>query len=587
MAFGRFLVPILPALAVLTLWSAAPACAQDVNKTIEDSGAIFTYLLDTTTPASETLSPEMLRDKRGWFIVDADTVDHEFAGDAVLLNDAVALVIRRDAPGAALYALGDSGYTLRAHLNPIPAGGPEAALTELQDLKILENTPGAVEVAVTYAVENADSVTVRFRLATGQIYIETHNVANTKGLSVRLNSVYLVIPDFFADDLVYQAKDLIGERAGIPAENFLIHLVAGGNALVTCVWGNRAQEATAIAEDRDGTKTIAGSDVTYADGAPIWVSAMDRPAIWYEQPLSGTSELKLNWTAPFPARWRADFLTETEASESWNFEEGRITEYESAFYGSIAYPCWFETHDAYIRAPEAIDPPPNRVVIYPIDRTQGTPLDVFCLVDIMRATLGFGACQYVLDLEGLDAQTSPTPALVMDWVEKQFKAGRADRSRATIEDRLHAMLEHVTHADKRIKEYQAFARELIDAIGDDIESREGMGSAVARAKVRAIASEMERQTQAYDALGDAIATAQSEASLVMDAIGQDDALDRCRHASTRLHTLGRAQDRALSKGRMAVRRIAQVANDTEPKNMGDDLSKMIVQRASTLLGEKD
>jgi hypothetical protein len=34
------------------------------------------------------------------------------------------------------------------------------------------------------------------------------------------------------------------------------------------------------------------------------------------------------------------------------------------------------------------------VVIYPIDRTQDTPLTVYTVVDVMRQTLGIGPCNW-------------------------------------------------------------------------------------------------------------------------------------------------------------------------------------------------
>ncbi|HEY3323542.1 MAG TPA: hypothetical protein VGP72_24020 [Planctomycetota bacterium] len=48
--------------------------------------------------------------------------------------------------------------------------------------------------------------------------------------------------------------------------------------------------------------------------------------------------------------------------------------------------------------------PPNvyeRVLIYPLNRTPATPLNVYTPVDLMRQTLGTGPCEYVLDIAGV------------------------------------------------------------------------------------------------------------------------------------------------------------------------------------------
>src|SRR5207237_8439162 len=43
-------------------------------------------------------------------------------------------------------------------------------------------------------------------------------------------------------------------------------------------------------------------------------------------------------------------------------------------------------------------------LIYPINRVQGTPLDAYTVVDVMRNTLGVGPCEHILDLEGQKAE---------------------------------------------------------------------------------------------------------------------------------------------------------------------------------------
>lgn len=569
-------------LSAMTYASLTTATAQDVNETIAETGAIFTYILDTTTPSSEPLTPEILSAKRGWQIVESDVTDHTFHGDAVLLNDALALVFRHESDGAELYARLGTTFTMRARLLPLDG---QATSRRLSKVAIEENTPGTVAINATYRGEAGYPVSVQFRLVTGQIYVETQGLSNAKILGVRLDSEYLIVPDFFADDLVYQAKDLVGERSGLPAENFIIHLTGGGDGLVTCVWETREQRASAISGPSQGATRIDGADIAFHEDAAVWVSVLERPQVWHVLDVPSDAERQLDWSPPFPARWRADFLSESEAAESWNFEESKDPQNVTPIRGTIAYPCWFDSSKAYIRPPATMDPPPEKAVIYPIDRIQGTPLDVFCLVDIMRATLGFGACQYVLDLEGLDAETSPTPALVMDWVEKQFKSGRDTRSRDTMVDRLETMVAHVSHADQRIKTYDAFAKELIASIGDSKESTTGTGVAEEARKMRSIAMEMAESIGGYLAEDDPVAAARKASETVISAIGLPDGPAICEGVNRELHAIGEYQDRVLSKGRMAVRRIAQLARDTEERGADDDFATSILKRAGEALRE--
>lgn len=553
--------------------------AQDVNETIANTGAIFTYILDTESGSSERLTSAELSAKAGWQIVEADVIDHAFSGDVVLLNDALALVLRQSSGSAELYSHLDGDFTFRAAIGPQPA---EPAPVRMQQAAIEENTPGTVAVRATYEAGGGEPQTLQYRLVTGQIFVEVTGASGHGAVAVRLDSRYLIVPDFFANDLVYEADDFVSDRAGLPAENFVIHLVEGGDALVTCVWKNREQEAKAVV-DRTAP-AILGTDIGMANEGPVWVSLLERPNVWHEADLSAKDgETAIDWTPPFPARWRADFLSESESAESWNFEDEPNPAYESPFHGSMAYPCWFDASRAYLRAPGSTDSSPQKAVIYPIDRTQGTPLNVFCLVDIMRATLGFGACQYVLDLEGLDARTSPTPALVMEWVEKQFKAGRAERSRDTILERLNAMSDHVTHADQRIKAYGAFGRELIQLLGDSKELATGMGVAEAARKMGVIASELEQSIGVYEAMEDPVVATREASADVVAAIGQTDGLDRCERIAQELHAIGEVQDRILSEARMATRRIAQLAADIKVGGAGGGPVSAIREQADALL----
>ena len=49
----------------------------------------------------------------------------------------------------------------------------------------------------------------------------------------------MVLPDFFADDIVVDAAELPVATAELPSENFLLHMLPGGDAMVMTVASNR------------------------------------------------------------------------------------------------------------------------------------------------------------------------------------------------------------------------------------------------------------------------------------------------------------------------------------------------------------
>jgi hypothetical protein len=154
----------------------------------------------------------------------------------------------------------------------------------------------------------------------------------------------------------------------------------------------------------------------------------------------------LGWTMPYPAQWRVDFAPNkggmARSSEmvapypvkgagsvmkgprdvQWKFikpkyrwlsdgekAEDRARRFEAAQAfrktGGEELPaslgtCWVdEQGHGFIR-------PKNEeyaVVAYPLDRGdrgRGTPLTAFTVTDLVRATLGVGPCEYILDVKG-------------------------------------------------------------------------------------------------------------------------------------------------------------------------------------------
>ncbi|MCC6698228.1 MAG: hypothetical protein IT365_21575 [Candidatus Hydrogenedentes bacterium] len=554
----------------------------DVNETIAASGALFTYLLDTGTPSPTSYTSESIREKTGWTLVAEDDTAHQFQGDAILLNDSVAVVLRKGSSGADIYAKAADTYAPRAHLEAVDAKGqPSGTILEL---RVEENSPASVMVACGFGSGPNAVSTLAFRISTGQIVVEVQPRQGAAALGVRLDSEFLVIPDFFADDLVYTPDDLMTLRSGLPAENFLMLLASGGDAIATCVWPSREQHAVAIRTEAKPVR-IVGADISFERNASVWVAFHEAKALWHRQPLPASAEAQpqaLAWTPPFPARWRADFRTDSEAALSQSFVENSPGSDPDAGVQAAAQSCWFAEGQAHVRPLDTLKAPAE-VIVYPIDRTQGTPLNVFCLVDIMRGTLGFGACQYVLDLEGLDAQSSPTPALVMEWIEKQVKAGRAAKSQDKIAQRLEQMCGHVEHADKRIRAYQEFARAIAQETGTRSDSS---SDATSVARIGVIAQELLDEVNAYTQRGSAPDLARKEMESVMQALGSPQPADALAPVSKRLHLLGEAQDRALSKGRMAVRRIDQHALDLLNEDAKfSAFAQTAHERASRLLRE--
>jgi len=579
------------------------ASDRNANEIIAERGAIFTYLLDTGASSSTCLPATAIDDKPAWLILDEEDTTHTFAGDAILLNDKIAVVLRRGGPGAEAYARRAAGHVRRGVLAPRCADGDQ--VKGLLSLEIIENQTGAVSVRGTFDTVQGNTFSLDYRLTTGQVFVEVQPHEGVDALKVDVPAEYIVVPDFFGDDLVYAPQTFKRTTVGLPAENFYMHLVDDGNSVVTCLWqSNRrnarllvsgAGEGTVSSRGRsseDTVKAAVTSEIECVDGKTLWVAFTECPRVWHSRATSPSamgSGLPLDWAPPFPAKWRASFFESSEVAASSDFL-GQSPEVDGGTSTPLTCACWFDAGRPMVRcrdaaspvAPESSAPPsPLTVVTYPIDRSQDTPLDVYCLVDLMRGTLGVGACQYILDVEGLDAQTSPTPALVMDWVEKQFEKKKDARYADAIRDRCRLMVEHIGHAEQRIVRYKEFAaevRKLASAGKPESPSCQGALS---------ILDDLDQGVSQTAALRATPEAAAALAQQVVDLAGKDGAYEECRRIGALLRAQGGAQDRALSKCRMAVRRLKQYSlTAMEDDPAAADFMRPILAQTDDILRDK-
>ncbi len=110
-------------------------------------------LFDTGAASADPLSAAALSQKSGWTQLPEDQVKHEFAGDAVFLNNRVAVALRRGGHGAELYSAGAEGWKERAVLVPVGQGPTDPGKIQLSSVKVVENNPGDVKVEAAFQAD--------------------------------------------------------------------------------------------------------------------------------------------------------------------------------------------------------------------------------------------------------------------------------------------------------------------------------------------------------------------------------------------------------------------------------------------------
>lgn len=472
-------------------------------------------LFDTGAALAGELPSAALAEKAGWVKVEEDAAPGQFKGDVVFLNGRIALVLRKSAAGAEVYSNSAKGWQRRVLLAPAKA---EKA-TRLRAVKVLANGPDATSVEGLFESQSGESLGLRCGLTRGQIFVETKPGEGANRIRIEAPSRFGVIPDFFADDIVIDAARLPLDRAEIPTENMFLQTLGRTEALVLAVWDKEQRDVTVTLSGRDNNRLLTAVEVPCAKDGKVCVAVMDYPGACCASVVAGLADPEvpiwaqalldvraLGWTMPYPAQWRVDFAPQkggmARSSEmvapypvkgagsvlksprdvEWRFikpkyrwlsdgeqaaDRARRFEAAQAFRktGGEELPasvgtCWVdEKGQGFIR-------PKNEeyaVVAYPLDRGRGTPLTAFTVTDLVRATLGVGPCEYILDVKG---QRLATPgvytcagtALLKKITENYDEA----KHRAEIDKVFNDMLIFVRHYRGRVEEYIAFRKEMLE-----------------------------------------------------------------------------------------------------------------------------
>ena len=209
--------------------------------------------------------------------------------------------------------------------------------------------------------------------------------------------------------------------------------------MLMCVWQSNRQDAEAtIAGDggANGPSTAAKSSApkTRTSG---WPSSRGRRSgtSGHLPPRKRQGDVVLDWKPPFAAKWRADWLGEDGAANSWFFQKsGRIRRAHADRRGRrVPVPARRRSATVQLQSAGGRSRPaaPRPLVVYAMDRSRATPLTAFCPIDVLRSTLGVGPCQYILQTEGLRLRSQPHARQRHGRSSRSNSAARKRRRRPT------------------------------------------------------------------------------------------------------------------------------------------------------------
>lgn len=402
-----------------------------------------------------------------------------FAGEAAITNGRVT--VKAGAGGVELFGADARRATLPA------AGAPV----------LMELTRGSATLAVGG---------LRVTLKRGDRFVEVRGEAV---LRVEAPGRFAVLPDFFADDILVDARAWPDDRAELPSENLLLHFTGAGDSIVMAAFEHRDQDVRVTFDGRGELRRIAGSEIDFGKGGRIWLALLEAPGIWHAIDLPATPIVALDWTMPFAAQWRVDFTRRGGLTDSWDLllqekagaefikpswleNDGALLAASRTASGEIDrdaykpggpaserigpdrkrwttvlghfhYPCWSDPEGRGFLQPLKHERATfaGPVLLYPLSRLSRTPADTTTPLDVMRQTLGMGPCRHLLDVEGQKQEhVGRATCHVRSLLNEIYGVGQQKQKAQEIDAYLGDALDFVTHIRARILAYVQWGREL-------------------------------------------------------------------------------------------------------------------------------
>ncbi|MBI3855235.1 MAG: hypothetical protein HY293_06055 [Planctomycetes bacterium] len=493
-----------------------------------------------------------------------------FKGDAVVSNGRISLVVSKN--GSAELR---GGAVARAKLSLV-------GVAKFDRVALVEHGKGGAILEV-----GAKGVSARLKLKKGDVAVEVQPGEGAGKLRVDCPSRFIVLPDFFADDIVIDARKLPAASVEIPSENFLLQLAGKGDAIVMSVFENKEQDVRLALSGTGDDRVAAGSEIEFGKNRKIWVSVLEAPQIWHVKevkPDEAGKVVPLEWKMPFPAAWRCDLTRSNDLADSWEMliqkdKEGDFFKPSwmgggpekipntrkrwTTVLGSFIYPAWSDAdHNSFLQ-PLKHDKVAFRgpAVIYPVNRVEGTPLEAFTVIDMVRNTLGAGPCEYLLDLEGNKSEyKGRATCSSRDNLKRIYTAGEQKAKHAEVDKILNDALIFVKHIRGRITRYVDFCHQIREYLAAQKKAHPELKDPIA--ELEKIAEEVDARFKARE---DKMKTPDYVAKMnedfrrdVLDYEGPD-AVDRCLKYALALVVVGDNQDELSGECRWVVKALRQKA----------------------------
>lgn len=546
---------------------------------------------DTGKPSGSAEPLATLTSVKDWAAITAETAA-SFKGDAAISNGKILAMLRKHEAAVDVYSVQEDSVVFRLRLRLLASGGEKAE--RLEKAALVENTKGTVCLEATGKTAKGAEVVARFRLKRGDVTVQAEPGNGAATLRVECPSRFVVLPDFFADDIMIDAAKTPPPAIDIPSENFVLQPTGANDAIAMCVFENRQHDVRLTLAGDGAKRIVTGTEIGF-EKKKVWVALMVGPQLWHEVDIQAAQVGKvvpLSWSMPYTAQWRVDFSRPNGLVDSWDMllQPKKGAEYiKPAWFGGPAekvndatrrrftevlgffpYPAWTDHEKRGFLQPLDLKTRTKFVeelkyqgpaLVYPFNRLTETPPDQFTMVDVARNALGVGPCQYILDLEGQKSEYKGVATCnAQDALIAIYEKGLQKKQRADVEKNLADALIFVTHIRGRITNYVEFGKKTRSYLAEQKQAHPEIKDQIA--ELEKIAQEIElRFAEREERIGSVALVAKMNDDFrknVLDAEGPD-AVAKCKKYTDELVRIGGNQDKLVSECRWVVRTLRQRA----------------------------
>src|SRR5262249_31733496 len=129
----------------------------------------------------------------------------------------------------------------------------------IERVSIAENSKNAACLEITCKTEKGESLAAKFRIKRGEVFLEAAPGPGAGRLRTECPARFVVLPDFFADDILIDATRIPASTMEAPSDNFVLHLAGSGDSIGMCVFENRQQDVKLALTGQGDERRIAGS----------------------------------------------------------------------------------------------------------------------------------------------------------------------------------------------------------------------------------------------------------------------------------------------------------------------------------------